>query len=349
MQAIERLRALVADLCAPACAGRAPGTPEGRAARARIAQAFGEAGLRVREQSVPGSGGANLIATVGGGRAERALLVGAHYDHLGRGPGPAVYWGADDNAAAVAIVVELARALVAAPPDGHDVILCAFDSEEPPYFLSEAMGSEYFARNPTVPLDRIDLMVALDLVGHALGEPGLPKAVRDTVFVLGAEASEGTSALVDGLAPIEGVIPRRAGCRVIPPLSDYAAFQERGVPFLFVTGGRWRHYHQTTDTPDRLDYGKMAATAKWLEALVRAAASRPGPVRFLPEAADDASTVEALRELVAAVGADWPGGRRLLARLDALVQAAAASEGRLPMGPFAELLMLVATVEGALA
>ena len=72
--------------------------------------------------------------------------------------------------------------------------------------------------------------------------------VRQSLFALGAERSAGTSALVDALADAEpGVVVRRADAEVIPPLSDHWAFWQRQVPFLFLTCGRWQHYHQPSD------------------------------------------------------------------------------------------------------
>jgi hypothetical protein len=142
--------------------------------------------------------------------------------------------------------------------------------------------------------------------------------VRDTLFVLGAERSEGTCELVDRLArAVPGVVARRLDAEVIPPLSDYWPFQERRVPFLFLTCGRWRHYHTPQDTPDRLAYGKIAATARWLEALVRAACARPEPrVRFTG-ARDDGSTLRTFVELLAAVPGREPARRQAEALLAA--------------------------------
>jgi Zn-dependent M28 family amino/carboxypeptidase len=338
-----QLRRLVAALCAPQAAGRAPGTAEGRAARAAIIAALGEAGVEpagTHGWEQPLSIGANVLGRVVGA-SRRTVLVAAHYDHLGRAGGE-VYWGADDNAAAVAILVELGRAL-AVRPAPSDVLLCAFDSEEPPHFLTDQMGSEAFARQPTVPLQSIDLMVCLDLVGHAVGEPGLPRAVRDSMFVFGAEMSEGTAALVDRIGrSVEGVVARRAGINLLPPLSDYHPFHQRGVPFLFLTNGRWRHYHTPDDTPDRLDYAKMAATARWLEVLVRAAG---GPRRFLPDGRDDPGSLATLAEVAHALVDHWPEARRILARTEAL----ASATGRLTPSGFTELRMLHALVEARLA
>ncbi|MCW8140600.1 MAG: M28 family peptidase, partial [Planctomycetota bacterium] len=298
----DRIEALVRFLCSPACAGRAPGTPESVAARARIVAELEAAGVEAAGddgwlQAVPGCGH-NVVARVPGSGplAGRAIVVGAHYDHLGRADHGDAYWGADDNAAAVAILVEVARALGRGPVEGRQVLLTFFDGEEPPHFLTGTMGSMRWVRRPAVPLERIDQMVCMDLVGHALGPAGLPDAVRRSLFVLGAERSQGTAAVVEASAArARGVIPRRLAMDVIAPLSDYHSFEEAGVASLFLTCGRWEHYHQVTDTPDRLDYPKVAATAAFVVDLTRALAARPdAPVRHEPARRDDQATARTL-------------------------------------------------------
>ncbi|HYH95034.1 M28 family peptidase, partial [Hyalangium sp.] len=79
-----------------------------------MVEAFREAGLEPVEQPVPGCDGANILAPLRG-EQDRWVLVGAHYDHLGH-VGGHTYHGADDNAAAVAILLEVARALRRSPP-----------------------------------------------------------------------------------------------------------------------------------------------------------------------------------------------------------------------------------------
>lgn len=287
------MRALVDALCSEATAGRAPGTPEGEAARAVVIAALRAAGLDPYEQPVPGCGGANVLATLPGD-VDRWVLIAAHYDHLGR-RGDQVYWGADDNAAAVAILVEVAASLARSRAAGRGVVIAAFDSEEPPYYLTEAMGSIHYAANPAVPLERTDMMVCMDLVGHALGAPGTPPAVRQTVFALGAEKSAGTGDLIADI-DVDGVIVRPADVDLVPPLSDYHAFRQREVPFLFLTNGRSPVYHTPQDTPDKLDFEKMAATARWLEAFVRGACEREERDRPVPyeRRRDDRSTLLSL-------------------------------------------------------
>lgn len=329
---LERIREFVAFLCSRECLGRAPGTRGSEIARKRIVAELGElgaepAGAQGYLQEVPGCGH-NILARIPGRGplADRAVLVAAHYDHLGAAGGGQAYWGADDNAAAVAILLEMARAL---QPDrlGRQVILAPFDGEEPPHFLK---GSTYWVEHPLFPLDRIDMMVCMDLVGHAVGPEGFPEAVRESLFVLGAELSEGTPALIDALAQkCERVRPRRLGLDIIPPLSDYDAFHKAGVPVLFLTCGRWQHYHTVDDTPDKLDYDKIVATAGFLRDLVTALSLRPeNPVVFDRNGRDDAASLASLRDIAALLEPlDAEAVDQIRPALDAL--SAAAARGRL--------------------
>lgn len=341
------MRPLVDVLCSDRCAGRKPGTPEGRAARAEVLSALRGAGLDPFEQEVAACRGANVIATLPGD-VDRWVLVGAHFDHLGKSGGQ-VYWGADDNAAAVAILVEVARGLAEQRPAGRGVILASFDAEEAPHFLTGAMGSEQFARAPTAPLDRIDLMICMDLVGHAFGGDALPADVRSSLFALGAERSAGTADHVMRLSRAEpGLVVRPVDAEVIPPLSDYVAFWQRHRPFVFLTAGRWRHYHAPTDTPEKLDYGKMAATARWLERFVRETCARPeGPFVF-DDGRRDALTLRSLIDLTGSLATVSEEAKLGKAYAEALL-ASCDREGRLPEGREQEVAMLVDALETRLS
>jgi hypothetical protein len=248
----------------------------------------------------------------------------------------------------VAILVEVGRELAARTGEGRRVILAAYDGEEQPHFLSGTMGSMYHAAHPTVPLKSIDMMVCMDLCGHALGPEGLPPAVRDSLFVLGAELSDGTAALVERAAGSGGIFPRRVDLDIIPPLSDYYAFRERGVPVLFLTCGRWQHYHQITDTPDKLDYRKIERTVDYLTRLALLLRARPeAPVRMQTDARDDAGTIQSLMALTRYLAPHSPAAREALKRLDKLAEAA--GEGPLPTWLRGELSGLVHALEQALA
>ena len=306
----DLIRGAVESLCAPECAGRRTGTAEGERARRWIAGQFGALGLEPCApgfvQNVPKIGGGNVLGAIPGD-SERTILVAAHYDHLGKANGGDVYWGADDNAAGVAIMLDVARQLRGRRL-AQRVLFAAFDAEEPPYFLNATMGSQHFVRDPPLPLASIDMMICMDLMGHAVGNEDFPDDVRRSVFALGAERSSGTSAIVDAVsATTSSVRVRRMGIDVIPPLSDYYAFDQRSIPYLFLTCGRWKHYHTVTDTPDRLDYAKMTSSAEYLTSLVVALAERVDRPVFDPDGRDDRASLATLREVGTLLAPHAPG------------------------------------------
>ena len=331
------MRDLIARLCSPECAGRRPGTKEGDAARAIVGDALRAAGLDPYEQRVERCGGANVLAKIGGD-VDRYVLVGAHFDHLGR-VGDDVYWGADDNAAAVAVLVEVAGA-IASERHGRGVIIAAFDGEEPPHFMTGAMGSQEFVRANR---DPIDFMVCMDLVGHRFGPEVVPDEVGDSLFALGAERSAGTYELVASLKRAEpGLVVRPADAEIIPPLSDYFAFWQQRIPFLFLSAGRSRVYHTPDDTPDKLAYPKIAATARWLTRFVRAARVRD-ITRFV-DATLDAATLDEVAEVIRSLTALSPAAMPALDRVKRL-RAACDRAGNLPASQRHELGMLVGMLE----
>ncbi len=187
-------------------------------------------------------------------------MLGAHYDTCGPLP------GADDNAAAVSMALEVAERLVARPAQ-RDVVIALFDSEEPPHFYTDSMGSVQWYRHQRT--GSVHSAVVLDLVGHDLAVPGL----EDLLFVMGMETDP-------ALADI--AVADQSGLRVQPILSRYAdsrsdhfIFELHERPFLFLSCAEWEHYHQPTDTPDKLSWVKMAAITEYLDRTVRGMAAVP--------------------------------------------------------------------------
>ncbi|HRE88412.1 MAG TPA: M28 family peptidase, partial [Myxococcota bacterium] len=270
-----------------------PGTPQSEAARRLITDALTGCGYEVTRQQTAGPG-INLLArlpTRPGPTRARILLLSAHYDHLGVVDGE-VMNGADDNAAAVGSVVEVAchiskiETSAARPQHTVELLVALWDTEEPPYFLTPDMGSAYFAANPTVPLTRLDAVLVLDLVGQGLW-PGFPAHV-----VLGAETSPelaravaktpsppGLEVLEAGLHLVERVVtnPDR-----VQPWSDYHAFRERGVPVLFFSNGQGHHYHRPDDDFEKLDLDKLSRQTDWLKTLVGGLLAAPDKPAFAP-------------------------------------------------------------------
>ena len=282
----ERLGTTASFLAAPELEGRNEGTAGHETARAYVIEQLSACGVQPAvgngfEQPIATGNGVNVLGRIAGTSSElgeRHVLVGAHYDHLGVNGGQ-IYPGAGDNAAAVAILIGVACEL-AEHPVARSVLVASWDSEEPPAYLTNAMGSEFYAANPTVPLDRIDVAIALDLVGIDMW-PGFQGHV-----VCGAELSPEVAAVVDAAAVPEGLLARRGGLHLVQELvtggtmkwSDYAAFLDRSRPVLFFSDGTNKNYHEPSDTFATLDLPKMRREALYLhDIMVRLAASAANP------------------------------------------------------------------------
>jgi Zn-dependent M28 family amino/carboxypeptidase len=348
------VRTIVGHLTSPACLPRVPGSPGGREAarfleERLVALGLAPAGEDGYRQAIPPIGGTNLLARIAGSGApsDRVVLLAAHFDACdpyGQGMP-----GADDNAAGVAVVLAAAERLLDEAGDlDRSVLVALFDAEEPPYFTGPAMGSQWFVDHPTVDLDAIDMMICLDLVGRSLGAPGFPEEVRDSVFVLGAEKSEGTGALLDALPSTPGLFPRRAGNHILEfNMSDYDAFMKAGIPFLFYSTGRSGDYHQMTDTADKLDYDKMTALAAHLADVVAANSTRPEPrVVYHADGEDDRATLASLEAVVAFLAGLDPAAGIALTTVKGL--AAVTRERPLSPAERTGVRQLVAGIESAL-
>ena len=205
---------------------------------------------------VAGNSFTNLLGLLPGSDLELPpLLLGAHYDTCGPLP------GGDDNAAAVAILLAMIEPLRAAQLE-RSIVFAFFDAEEPPHFLTEAMGSTHFYTHQRQ--GPIHCAVILDLVGHDVSIPGW----EDLVFVSGVESDPGLR------VPFQQAADRAQDIRLLPTLtryigdmSDYHAFRLDERPYLFFSCAQWPHYHERTDTPEKLNYAKMAALCATLTSI----------------------------------------------------------------------------------
>ncbi|MCB1098390.1 MAG: M28 family peptidase [Verrucomicrobiae bacterium] len=270
----QRLRTDVYDLCLPD--GRMVGSAGHAVARKYLKRRLAEIGCAPYAgdsfelpYAVGGMDFTNLIGVIpGSDRASPPLLVGAHYDSIIDAP------CADDNGAAVAICLAVAAAAKASGGLSRDLIVAIFDAEEPPYFYGQAMGSTRFYEDQ---LDARGVHFALiyDLVGHDLSIPmqWLPLAggigalagkdfalpvLKSGVFMTGAESCPELAGMVDAAGIPAGIKLVATLNEYVGDISDHGVFRKNGVPYLFLSCGRWAHYHMPTDTPDRLNYQKMA-------------------------------------------------------------------------------------------
>lgn len=130
-------------------------------------------------------------------------------------------------------------------------------------------------------------------------------------------------------------------------MSDYLPFWEAEIPFLFLTAGRSRIYHTPEDTPDKLDWNKIAATERWLARFVRATRTRDR-IAFDRNGAGDLATLDSLDAILGKIGRfSMPAlfARRRVAQL----RGSCDRNGRLSSAKRTKLAMLVGALESRLA
>jgi len=229
----------------------------------------------------------NLIAELEGTeQPNKIVVVGAHYDSVSGSP------GANDNASAVAVLLALAE-YFADRPQPQTVRFVAFANEEPPFFLSRKMGSYAYARHCKNIGEDITAMMALDGLGYYRDEPGSQSypvpgigffypntanfigfvtRIRDTGLMrraLGAFRKKATISSEGAALP--GFVPGVYW-------SDHWSFWKHGYPAFLVTDTllfRDPEYHAPGDTPERLDYYRMARVAGGLKYVVKKLANSP--------------------------------------------------------------------------
>lgn len=196
------------------------------------------------------------------------VIVGAHYDHIGRSvglsldpdKGPEIRPGADDNASGTAAVMEIARRL-SARPARRSVVVVHFDAEE-----VGLIGSKFFVSRSPIPLRKAKLMINLDMVGR-LRQNGL-EIDRSTLMYDDPELL----AVADSIAKSRKFALNFT--RKIEERSDHAPFRRGDVSALALFTGFHDDYHRTTDIVAKLDISGIGRVSDVAEALVRFAADR---------------------------------------------------------------------------
>jgi hypothetical protein len=205
------------------------------------------------------------------------IVVGAHYDSVPGSP------GADDNASAVAVMLELARLL---GPQKLPITFVAFVNEELPYAFTLECGAFQWARRAQQRGDKVSAMFSLEMLGYYKDEPGTqrypwplsliyPDRANFVAFVadLGARDLVRQSIFLfrkHGRFPSEGV----AAPAQIPGItaSDHWSFRLHGFPAVMITDTAYNrnpNYHRASDTPDTLDYDRMARVTAGLAGMLR--------------------------------------------------------------------------------
>ena len=227
----------------------------------------------------------NVVGMIPGRDTTRTLVLGAHYDHLGYG-GPsslapnehAPHVGADDNASGVAAILAAAQRLGTKRQHGwrpqHSIVITSFSGEE-----MGLVGSEHFVGEPPKPIETIEAMVNLDMVGRLRDEKlqvmGVGTATEFPTLVQNVNAHV-SDARFDLKTSEDGYGP-----------SDHQSFYKRGVPVLMLFTGAHADYHKPSDTWDKVHYAGLARVSDYAQALIESLDVRPRPT--FTKAKSDAS------------------------------------------------------------
>ena len=217
------------------------------------------------------------------------IVVGAHYDSVNhRGVASP---GANDNASGSAAVVELARMLKDSKP-ARTIRLVLFVNEEPPYFWTDEMGSLVYARAAKQRGDMIVGMLSIETIGYYRDEKGTQEypplvglaypSTGNFIALVGPASTGGSEWVERCTAAFRAASDVPAEGAALPSLvprvnsSDHWSFWKQGWPALMVTDTapyRYPYYHKAEDTPEKLDYERMARVVEGVAKMVQAVAS----------------------------------------------------------------------------
>jgi Zn-dependent M28 family amino/carboxypeptidase len=240
-----------------------------------IESAFQKSGYSVERQSYLcyGKPVFNVIAEKEGSE-DGVVVIGAHYDTVPGSP------GADDNASAVAGMLEIAR-LHRRSSNRKRLIFVAFVNEEPPCFGSENMGSRAYAKHLKDREVEVDVMISLEMIGYfrkeRIQQYPLPfmgffyPKTADFIGVVGNfRSSKYVSLLKKGIKKYSSIdVQSLTGPEFFGgiSLSDNSSFWHHGYRAVMITDTsffRNSNYHQETDTVDTLNFEAMAEVVKGL-------------------------------------------------------------------------------------
>lgn len=208
-------------------------------------------------------------------RASEIVIAGAHYDSVSSSP------GANDNASGVAAVLELARVWAGREP-ARTLRFVAFVNEEPSFFQTEQMGSLVYAKLCRQKNQNVVAMLSLETIGYystAAGSQKYPFPLGlfypsrgDFIGFVGNTSNAGLVRRCIESFRRQVSFPSEGGALpgTLPGIgwSDHWAFWQAGYPALMVTDTapfRYPYYHTQQDTPDRLDYDRMARVVAGLD------------------------------------------------------------------------------------
>ncbi len=302
-EAVRRMTESVKILTADSLGGRATGTIYEQKTAAYIQKEFEKRGITLLYPSpgqdfslIVGSGDTiksqNVVAIVEGWDKvlkDEYIVVGAHYDHLGKSSitvngrdSTIIYRGADDNASGIAVMLEVASMIrESAFQLKRSVMFVAFGAEE-----RGMVGSWYFANRAFAHINKISLMVNLDMVGRGLN--------RDKVSAYTVVPHTQLITMLRDVSDLPLMITPQIHATDYFP-SDHQVFASKGIPTVLLTTQIHRDYHTPKDTPDKLNFSLMEEIANYVYNLVKSSANTESMLERTVFANDSVKTLDSKR------------------------------------------------------
>lgn len=197
--------------------------------------------------------------------SDEIIVIGAHFDHLGMGGSgslhrgdSAIHNGADDNASGTAALVALAE-ILNSEEHPYDFLLIAFSGEE-----NGLWGSNYFVKNPTIDLEKVDYMINMDMVGRLNEE--------NTLAINGVGTSPSFVPALD-LVNSDSLKLVTSESGVGP--SDHTSFYLQDLPVLHFFTGQHEDYHKPSDDAFKINYEGLLKVVRYIDRLVDQLDSEP--------------------------------------------------------------------------
>ena len=278
---IQDLQVDVVFLACDMMQGRETGTPGEAMAARYISSRFEEIGLKPKgvdgtwyhpfdfkfrsnphgdPKDAEARTGKNVVAFLDNG-ADQTVVIGGHYDHLGMGDGggslhagePAIHNGADDNASGIAAMFYIAKTLKASELKNNNYLFIAFSGEELGLY-----GSKNYVMKPTLPLDKMNYLINMDMVGrlneekviaiNGTGTAPVWKSTLEKIKVAGITAKTHDS----GIGP-----------------SDHTSFYNEGIPVLHFFSGQHSDYHKPGDDSHLVNYKGIYEISEYILAIIK--------------------------------------------------------------------------------
>jgi hypothetical protein len=275
------IEAVTKRLASAEFAGRAFKSDGARKAASYLATHFREAGLK----PLPGSndllqpiagGGQNVVGFIEGKASkDEFVTVGAHYDGFG-----AQFTGAMDNAAGVAVMIELARLLAKNPPQ-RSVLFIAFDGGE-----QNNAGAKFYAEHPLLPLEKTVATINLSGFGGGFGEQSY-----ESLYVIGAEYSPQLALAVTKHKRSEAPLVLLGEDATHFLGGEHLHFKLKQIPAVTITNGVHYAYHSTADVVKRVNFPALEKHVATLAKVIAEIANTPGKIERTPEPSYDSDEV----------------------------------------------------------